>query len=167
MVATRLTALSGVDLVEDLRNQSAKSLYIGDPSFSSASATYIALTNAYRDAKDIDAAREAVIDLRNFDILIAVLDYAKNAGTGLRVKASFGEDDDRTKLNMQETRIDHASFDSQVRYELLEHVFTASYRGYLEIRRQSRYVKLSVKSDGTPDANDKVAIALFGVIENK
>jgi hypothetical protein len=162
-MAQQLSTLAGRVHGKDAIGQGAsKHNYIGDPSTATGTATKIALTSSYRDATDIDSSKPAVIDLYDFDTMVGIVDYTKSAGTALRIKVSFGEDDDRTLLNMQEARRDDASYANEVRYELVEHVFTATYRGFIEVPRQSRYCKIEVKSDGSPDANDKVAVALWG-----
>lgn len=163
-MATKLQNFTGTDLSVDRADQTSKKLYIGDPKETAAEAdaagSLVALTNGFRDANQISGA-DAVIDMLNYDTLVVEVDYRKGGGTGLRLKATFGDVDDRTRLTMQEMREDNG-FTGVVRHENLEHEFLADFRGLVCIPRLCRYVKMEVKSLGTPDASSKVGLAYFG-----
>lgn len=103
-----------------------------------------------------------VIDMEDVDRLFVILDYVKSAGDDLRIRFMWGVDDDaEAKLDIQELREDN-SVANEVGYEAVEHVFTATGRFIVDVPRLLSFLKIQVKSGGTPDANDKVAIGIVG-----
>lgn len=159
-MAQKLVNESGLDRSLDRASQSPRKLYVGDPAEKSADATYVQPTGAFRDAFGVNAS-DAVIDCYNFDTPLLVVDYVKGAGTGMQIKVSFGDVDDRTKLTLQEIRDDNSPA-GLVKHETVIHQLDATFRGLIEIPRLGRYFKVEHKSLGAPDATDKIAIAVIG-----
>ena len=150
----------------DRLNQSAELKYIGD--LFNATPVYITgtggspdLATTYHDAGDLATPSEAVIDCQKYDTILVIVDYVKTASTDLRIKAQFGQDDDRTKLTIQEDREDNSGA-GVVAHEAIEHKWTATGRYYVYIKRTARYMKLSFKVTVATGATDKLAISIFG-----
>lgn len=161
-MATKVQPYGVVNAELDRADRSKNSVaYIGDAAPDGGAVTRLTITAAYQDAFALNAAIDAVLDLQHYDTAWLLVDYVKSAGTDLRIKVSFGETDDRTKLTAQESRDDNG-FPGIVKHELIEHSLAATIRILIEIPRVLRFAKVEVKSSGAPDANDKVAVSVFG-----
>lgn len=165
-MAAKVLTNSKADHSGDYVRQSDEHKYVGD--LFNATPVYITgtggdpdLDTSYNDPSDLATPAEAVIDCKNFDSLLVVVDYVKVASTDLRIKALFGQDDDEAKLTIQEDREDN-SLAGVVAHESIEHKWTASGRYYLYVKRISRYAKLMFKVTGATGATDKLAISVFG-----
>lgn len=102
-----------------------------------------------------------VIEMEDVDRLFFIVDYVKNVGDDLRVRFMHGNDDDEAKLDVQEPREDN-TVANEVSQEAIEHVFTATGRFIIDVPRLMSFMKVQVKSGGTPDTVDEVAVGFIG-----
>ena len=169
-MANTSSRLNGPDRDQsgDRLDQSAELKYVGDlfnatPVYITGSGGDPDLDTSYNDPSDfvVTTAGEAVIDCKSYDTLLVIVDYVKVASTDLRLKALFGQDDDESKLTIQEDREDNSGA-GVVAHEAIEHKWTATGRYYLYLKRTARYAKIQFKVTGATGATDKLAISVFG-----
>lgn len=160
----------GIDMSGDKgASESARADYIGKDA-DKPSPTRIALTASFQDITDVDASKDSVIDMEDMDTLILIVDFDKKAGGAddLRLRAMYGDEDDRAKLVTQEPREDDDT-GSEINYEFVEHVLGkaaqqaagTTKKHMVVIKRFTRFVKIQFKAGGTP-TTDAVAVDFRG-----
>jgi hypothetical protein len=147
-----LRSKSHIDASGDYVDETEWTPYFGDPW--TASPTRVALTGSFADAAD------PVIDCQDFDTMLLLVDYDRAGGDSMELRVMYGKDDDAAKLTVQEDREDNATT-GQVRYETVSHLLSADFRGFIEVKRASRYMKLQVKGNGSL-TTDAVAVGIVG-----
>lgn len=159
-MSVNVQGVEAKDLRQDFLNQTATKTYIGDVDGSPE--VFAELPDDWADAEDIDAEADAVLDLRNVGTLVLKVHYKKGAGTGGRLRAMFGEKDDRAECRVQQTIEDHETA-GLIKHEVKEHELLNDIVYFIEIPRLSRYCKIQVMSTGTPDETDLIAVSYFGM----
>lgn len=118
--------------------------------------TRVALTGTYADTPT-----GPVVDMEDYDTLVVTVDYSKSAGTALSIRLRYGASDATAELLTDEDREDNSAA-AKVTHEIIRHEWTVTGVTVLIVKRLARYVKLQVRSEGTPDANDKLALSCVG-----
>lgn len=116
----------------------------------------VVLTGTFADTPD-----DPVVDMEDYDTLVVTVDYSKSAGTALSVRARYGASDATAELLTDEDREDNSAA-AKTTHEIIRHEWTVTGVTTLVVKRFARYVKLQVRSEGTPDANDKLALSCVG-----
>lgn len=143
------------ELKDSLGTTARAKPYIGDPF--KAAPDFIASTLVYQDASN-----EPVLDVDKVDTILLFVDIKIGPATDVRLRGLFFNAEIFTDAQgFQEGREDNATAGQVIR-ENIEHVFTADFRGFVEITRLSQFCRIQHSATGAPDANTKVAIGVVG-----
>ena len=108
-----------------------------------------------------DTPGDAVVDMEDYDTLVVTADYKKTAGTGLSIRSRWGASDAAAELLTDEDREDNSAA-AKTSHEAIRHEWTATGVYTLVVKRLARYVKLQIRSEGTPGVDDELALSCVG-----